>query len=146
MYKIAGSVASNPMAEIFRQFALHDRLPFQAMLAIASKHRAGVEGKTESVQSLTHKMRALRMMNECFQEHPRDQHDGTIYAVATMAVIEVTLWLHQSLMAADTIEKWSKDVSIEQIHFNGLLPMIRSRDGMRGMRASSPFLEKVLYW
>jgi hypothetical protein len=90
MYKIPGHVASNPMPEIFRQFALHDRLPFQAMLAIASKHRAGVERKTESVQSLTHKMRALRMMNECFQEEPRDQHDGTIYAVATMAVIEVS--------------------------------------------------------
>lgn len=91
MYKIMGSLTSNPMAEIFKQFALHDRLPFQAMLAIASKHRAGVEGKTETVQSLTHKMRALRMMNKCFQEDPRGQRDGTIYAVATMAVIEVSL-------------------------------------------------------
>lgn len=89
MYKIAASVTSNPMAEIFRQFALHDRLSLQALLAIASKHRAGVEGKTESVQSLTHKMRALRMMSEYFREDPRDQRDGTIYAVAAMAVIEV---------------------------------------------------------
>lgn len=92
MYKFADSIANNPMMEIFRQFALHDGLPFQAMLAIASKHRAGVEGKTESVQSLTHKMRALRLMNERIQADSTGQYDGTIYAVATMAVIEV-LWL-----------------------------------------------------
>lgn len=89
MYKFADSVPNNPMLEIFRQFALHDELPFQAMLAIASKHRAGVEGKKESVQSLTHKMRALRLMNERINSDSEGQHDGTIYAVATMAVIEV---------------------------------------------------------
>ncbi|CAK38515.1 transcriptional regulator family: Fungal Specific TF [Aspergillus niger] len=130
MYKFADSIANNPMMEIFRQFALHDGLPFQAMLAIASKHRAGVEGKTESVQSLTHKMRALRLMNERIQADSTGQYDGTIYAVATMAVIE----------------KWSKDASIERMHFRGLASMIRSRGGMQGMRISSPFLEKVLYW
>ncbi|KAE8348425.1 hypothetical protein BDV28DRAFT_143482 [Aspergillus coremiiformis] len=130
MYKFADSVANNPLMEIFRQLALHDELPFQAMLAIASKHRAGVEGKAESVQSLTHKMRALRLMNERIQVDSKGQHDGTIYAVATMAVIE----------------KWSKDASIERMHFRGLASMIRNRGGMQGMRASSPFLEKVLYW
>lgn len=77
------------MKEIFKQLALNDELPFQAMLAIASKHRAGVEGKTESVQSLTHKMRALRLMNERIQMDSKTANDGTIYAVATMAVIEV---------------------------------------------------------
>ncbi|RAL16527.1 uncharacterized protein BO97DRAFT_440287 [Aspergillus homomorphus CBS 101889] len=130
MYKFADSIANNPMMEIFRQIALHDSLPFQAMLAIASKHRAGVEGKTESVQSLTHKMRALKFMNERIQGDATGQHDGTIYAVATMAVIE----------------KWSKDASIERMHFRGLSSMIRNRGGMRGMRLTSPFLEKVLYW
>ncbi|OJK02574.1 hypothetical protein ASPACDRAFT_115669 [Aspergillus aculeatus ATCC 16872] len=130
MYKFADSIANNPMMEIFRQIALHDGLPFQAMLAIASKHRAGVEGKAESVQSLTHKMRALRFMNERIQGDATGQHDGTIYAVATMAVIE----------------KWSKDASIERMHFRGLSSMIRNRGGMHGMRLTSPFLEKVLYW
>ncbi|PWY86293.1 hypothetical protein BO70DRAFT_312837 [Aspergillus heteromorphus CBS 117.55] len=130
MYKFAYSIANNPLMEIFRQFALHDVLPFQAMLAIASKHRAGVEGKTDSVQSLTHKMRALRLMNERIKEDSTGQHDGTIYAVATMAVIE----------------KWSKDASVERMHFTGLASMIRNRGGMQGMRLSSPFLEKVLYW
>lgn len=130
MYKFVDSVPNNPMMEIFRQFALHDELPFQAMLAIASKHRAGVEGKKESVQSLTHKMRALRLMNERIQTDSKGQHDGTIYAVATMAVIE----------------KWSKDASIERMHFRGLASMIRNRGGMQGMRISNPFLEKVLYW
>jgi hypothetical protein len=89
MYKFGDSIANNPMVEIFRRFALHDEVPFQAMLAIASKHRAGVEGKKESVQSLTHKMRALRLMNERIQSDSKGQLDGTIYAVATMAVIEV---------------------------------------------------------
>lgn len=89
MYKFVDRIADNPMMEIFRQFALHDGLPFQAMLAIASKHRAGVEGKVESVQSLTHKMRALRLMNERIQVDSTGQNDGTIYSVATMAVIEV---------------------------------------------------------
>jgi hypothetical protein len=89
MYKFADSVANNPMMEIFRQLALHDNLSFQAMLAIASKHRAGVEGKADSVQSLTHKMRALRLINERIQTDSQGLQDGTIYAVATMAVIEV---------------------------------------------------------
>ncbi|GAB1217566.1 hypothetical protein ATERTT37_006805 [Aspergillus terreus] len=128
MYKFGDSIANNPMVEIFRRFALHDEVPFQAMLAIASKHRAGVEGKKESVQSLTHKMRALRLMNERIQSDSKGQLDGTIYAVATMAVIE----------------KWSKDASIERMHFRGLASMIRNRGGMQGMRQSSPFLEKVL--
>jgi hypothetical protein len=95
MYKFADSVANNPMMEIFRQIALHDNLSFQAMLAIASKHRAGVEGKSDSVQSLTHKMRALRLINERIQTDSQGLQDGTIYAVATMAVIEVSkvpLW------------------------------------------------------
>jgi hypothetical protein len=89
MYKFADSVANNPMMEIFRQLALHDNLSFQAMLAIASKHRAGVDGKADSVQSLTHKMRALRLINERIQTDSQGLQDGTIYAVATMAVIEV---------------------------------------------------------
>ncbi|KAK9580321.1 hypothetical protein V6Z92_006914 [Aspergillus fumigatus] len=130
MYKFADSVANNPMMEIFRQLALHDNLSFQAMLAIASKHRAGVEGKADSVQSLTHKMRALRLINERIHTDSQGLQDGTIYAVATMAVIE----------------KWSRDASIERMHCMGLASMVRNRGGMRGMRASSPFLEKVLYW
>lgn len=89
MNKFADSVANNPMMEIFRQLALHDNLSFQAMLAIASKHRAGVEGKADSVQSLTHKMRALRLINERIHTDSQGLQDGTIYAVATMAVIEV---------------------------------------------------------
>ncbi|KAH1493834.1 hypothetical protein LV164_007565 [Aspergillus fumigatus] len=101
MYKFADSVANNPMMEIFRQLALHDNLSFQAMLAIASKHRAGVEGKADSVQSLTHKMRALRLINERIHTDSQDLQDAS---------------------------------------------MVRNRGGMRGMRASSPFLEKVLYW
>ncbi|KAL2863071.1 uncharacterized protein BJX67DRAFT_390820 [Aspergillus lucknowensis] len=132
MYRFIDSTANklNPMKEIFRQLALHDELPFQAMLAIASKHRAGVEGKAESVQSLTHKMRALRLMNKRIHMDLEGRNDGTIYAVATMAVIE----------------KWSKDASIERMHFRGLASMIRNRGGMQAMHRSSSFLEKVLYW
>lgn len=89
MYNLAGSVACRPMTEIFRQFALHNRLAFQAMLAIASKHRANMNGKTESVQSLTHKMRTLRLMNHYIREETTAQNDETIYAAASMAVIEV---------------------------------------------------------
>lgn len=61
------------------------------MLAIASKHRANMEGKTESVLSLTHKMRTLRMMNRYIQEETGAHNDETIYAVASMAVIEVAI-------------------------------------------------------
>jgi uncharacterized membrane protein len=91
MYKFIESPANslNPMKEIFRRMALHDVVPFQAMLAIASKHLAGVAGKTDSVQSLTHKMRALRLMNERLKVDSEGRNDGTLYAIATMAVIEV---------------------------------------------------------
>jgi len=89
MYKFLGSIQYNPMMEIFRLFALRDPVSFQAMLAVASKHRAAVEGKIESVQSLTHKMRALRLINERIQTDDGRQDDGTIYAAASMSVIEV---------------------------------------------------------
>ncbi|OJJ44801.1 hypothetical protein ASPZODRAFT_134940 [Penicilliopsis zonata CBS 506.65] len=130
MYKLLDPMPKNPMMKIFQHIAMCDPVPFQAMLAIASKHRAGVEGKTESVQSLTHKMRALRLINECIQTRPDGYLDGIIYAVATMAVIE----------------KWSKDFSVEQMHFSGLASMIRSRGGMRGLHAANKFLENIIYW
>jgi hypothetical protein len=95
MYKMGGTRGTrqvNPMEEIFRQFALHDPLPFEAMLSIAAKHRAGVEGHADSVQSLTHKMRALRMINERLQSDKGSELDSTIYSAATLAVIEVCFW------------------------------------------------------
>ncbi|KAL3455161.1 hypothetical protein BJX64DRAFT_79323 [Aspergillus heterothallicus] len=132
MYKFIDSPANNlnPMKEIVRRMALHDAVPFQAMLAIASKHRAGVEGKADTVESLTHKMRALRLMNERIQVDSEGRNDGTLYAIATMAVIE----------------KWSKDASIERMHFRGLAAMVRNRGGIQGIHISSPFLKKVLFW
>jgi hypothetical protein len=90
MYKMTGPNTKNPIQVIFQSIAMKDKLAFQAMLAIAAKHRAGVEGKTETVQSLTHKMKALRLVNETIQSDAGSPHDGIIYAVATMAVIEVS--------------------------------------------------------
>jgi hypothetical protein len=89
MYKMTGATRDNPVMAMFRQFALQDQVPFQAMLAIASKHLAGVEGKTETVESLTHKTRALSLIKERIRTDAGGQYDGTIYATATMAVIEV---------------------------------------------------------
>jgi hypothetical protein len=91
MYKMNGPNSKNPIQAIFQSIAMKDRLPFQAMLAIAAKHRAGVEGKKETVQSLTHKIRALSLVNEHLQKSSDGPNDGTIYAVATMAVIEVSI-------------------------------------------------------
>ncbi|EEH21980.2 hypothetical protein PABG_04191 [Paracoccidioides brasiliensis Pb03] len=130
MYKMGDAHQNNPIKDIFRHLTLHDPTPFQAMLAISSKHLAGVEGHNESVQSLTHKMRALRMLNERLQSDAGRKHDGTIYAAATMAVIE----------------KWSKDRDVERMHIQGIEQLLRRRGGMSGMRATSPFLENVLYW
>lgn len=90
MYKMSDKYQDNPIKGIFHRLALHDPLPFQAMLAIASKHQAGVQGQSESVQSLTHKMRALRLMNERLTNSSEEGDDGAIYAAATMAVIEVS--------------------------------------------------------
>lgn len=95
MYKMGGTKQGNPMEEIFRRFALHDPLPFEAMLSIAAKHLAGVEGQKDSVQSLTHKMRALRMVNERLQSDTGVDRDSTIYAAATLAVIEVSIYFRQ---------------------------------------------------
>jgi hypothetical protein len=89
MYKLSNPLQKNPMMEIFREFALKDRLPFQAMLAIASKHLASVEGQSESLQSLGHKTQTLQLINKTIRDTSDDQLDNFIYAVATMAVIEV---------------------------------------------------------
>ncbi|OJD15949.1 hypothetical protein AJ78_03854 [Emergomyces pasteurianus Ep9510] len=130
MYKMGDVYQDNPIRGIFHHLTLHDPVPFQAMLAISSKHLAGAEGQNESVQSLTHKMRALRLLNERLQSDLGGKHDGTIYAAATMAVIE----------------KWSKDPAVERMHNKGIQQIVRRRGGMCGMKATSPFLESVLYW
>lgn len=92
MYKLSNPLQKNPMMEIFREFALKDRLPFQAMLAIASKHLASVEGRSESLQSLGHKTHTLQLINRTIGDTSDDQLDNFIYAVATMAVIEVAIY------------------------------------------------------
>ncbi|OJD27993.1 hypothetical protein ACJ73_00599 [Blastomyces percursus] len=130
MYKMGDAYQDNPIKGIFHHLTLHDPVPFQAMLAISSKHLAGAAGRNESVQSLTHKMRALRLLNERLQSDVGGKYDGTIYAAATMAVIE----------------KWSKDPAVERMHHQGIRQIVRRRGGMCGVRASSPFLESVLYW
>jgi hypothetical protein len=89
MYKLSAPGHRNPMTEIFQQFALQDRVPFQTMLAIASKHLASMEGKSESVQSLAHKTQALQLINRQIQTTTEDQLDKFIYPIATLAVIEV---------------------------------------------------------
>lgn len=91
MYKMGDAYQDNPIKAIFHHLTLQDPVPFQAMLAISSKHLAGAAGQNESVQSLTHKMRALRLLNERLQHDVCGKHDGTIYAAATMAVIEVSI-------------------------------------------------------
>ncbi|EER43481.1 conserved hypothetical protein [Histoplasma capsulatum H143] len=130
MYKMGDAYQDNPIKAIFHHLTLQDPVPFQAMLAISSKHLAGAAGQNESVQSLTHKMRALRLLNERLQHDVCGKHDGTIYAAATMAVIE----------------KWSKDLTVERMHNQGIRQIVRRRGGMSGVKASSPFLESVLYW
>jgi len=89
MYQMGVVVPYNPMRGIFHRFALHDQVPFQAMLAIAAKHKAGVEGQKDTVQSITHRMRALGLMNDRLKTDAGGSLDGTIYAAATMSVIEV---------------------------------------------------------
>lgn len=132
--------------EIFREFALKDRLPFQAMLAIASKHLASVEGRSESLQSLGHKTQALQLINRTIRDTSDDQLDNFIYAVATMAVIEVCFLLLAANDVLTSEQKWSKDPSIEKMHIKGLALLIRRRGGMRALKAEKPFLEQVIYW
>ncbi|EEP80771.1 predicted protein [Uncinocarpus reesii 1704] len=133
MYKMGHAHQYNPIRAIFHRVAIHDPVPFQAMLAVAAKHMAGVQGQADTVQSLTHKMRALRLLNERLKSDPWGKQEGTIYTAASMAVIE----------------KWSKADNVESLHIRGLIQLLRRRGGMRGMRAASPtsqFMEKVLYW
>ncbi|WEW55549.1 hypothetical protein PRK78_000980 [Emydomyces testavorans] len=133
MYKIGHADPYNPIRAIFHRVAIHDPVPFQAMLAVAAKHRAGVQGQIDTVQSLTHKMRALRLLNERLKNDPWGKQEGTIYSTASMAVIE----------------KWSKDDNVEHMHIRGLTQLLKRRGGMRGMRFATPtsrFMEKVLYW
>ncbi|EEQ28438.1 hypothetical protein McanMca71_004741 [Microsporum canis] len=133
MYKMENVQQDNPIRAIFHNIALHDPVPFQAMLAVAAKHRAGMEGQVETVQSLTHKMRALKLIKERLKNDDIDKEDGTLYAVASLTVIE----------------KWSKDSVVERTHFQGIKQLIRRRGGMQAMRTRSPtgpFLEKVVYW
>lgn len=89
MYQMEDARQYNPIRGIFHQLALHDPVPFQAMLAVAAKHRAGVEGQIDTVQSLTHKTRAIKLIQERLKNDTLGKQDGTLYAAASMAVIEV---------------------------------------------------------
>ncbi|KAL1957138.1 hypothetical protein VTO42DRAFT_6281 [Malbranchea cinnamomea] len=130
MYQMGDPRRDNPIRTIFHRLALHNAVSFQAMLAVAAKHRAGVQGQVETVESLTHKMRAIRLINEHLKDDALGKQDGVLYAVASMAVIE----------------KWSKDPSVERMHFQGVRHLVRRRGGMRGLRVTGQFLENILYW
>lgn len=91
MYRMGAGLPLNPMKGIFHRLALHDPVPFQAMLAIAAKHKAGVEGQNDTMQSIAHRMRALGLMNARVKSDSGGSLDGTIYAAATMSVIEVSV-------------------------------------------------------
>ena len=86
-----GTNTYNPMRAIFQQFALHDPVSFQTMLAIAAKHKAVVcLNQKDTVQSITHKTRAIHLANERLRSETTQHSDGTIYAVGTLAVMEVS--------------------------------------------------------
>lgn len=89
MYQMEDPQRYNPIRNIFHSLALHGPLPFQTMLAVAAKHKAGVEGRVETVQSLTHKTRTINLFQERLVDGTLDKPDDTLYAAASMAVIEV---------------------------------------------------------
>lgn len=89
MYQMDDPRRGNPIRTIFRQIALQNTVSFQAMLAVAATHHSSVEGHIASEKSLTHKMRAIRLINEHINDDTWGEHDGMLYAVASMAVIEV---------------------------------------------------------
>jgi hypothetical protein len=89
MYQMGEVVGYNLMRMIFHQFAMHDQVAFEALLSLASKHYASVHGKDDTEQSLYHKTRAINLLNNRMKEEGELNSDATIYAVGTLAVLEV---------------------------------------------------------
>ena len=77
------------MKVIFNRFSLHDPIACEAMLSLSAKHVASINGKSDTEQSLHHKTRAIALMNARMQEGKNINQDSTLYAVATLAVLEV---------------------------------------------------------
>lgn len=78
-----------PHKSIFRHLAMHEPTAFEAMLALASKHRALANSLDDTAQSLDHKLRAIRMINDRLKSPDLAYQDETIYAVATLSTVEV---------------------------------------------------------
>jgi hypothetical protein len=87
---MASPLMMNPRKEWF-SLAIQD----QALFHVALSHAAGNLGllmqKGDSVESLTHRMEAIRIINERLNNLSCGISDGTIGAVASMASYEVSL-------------------------------------------------------
>jgi len=79
-----------PHKLIFRKLSLHNPVAFEAMLALASKHRALANGLDDTAQSLDHKFKAIQMINDRLDDPELAYQDETIYAVVTMSTVEVS--------------------------------------------------------
>jgi hypothetical protein len=126
-----GVVADDiPHKLTFRRISMHHPMAFEAMLALASKHRALAKGLDDTVQSLDHKAKAIRFVNERLRDPDLAYKDETIYAVATLS----------------TIEKFTNNLDGERMHYKGMVHMMKQRGGLKGMQQTNDLLEKMFYW
>jgi hypothetical protein len=92
IYQMLSVADYNPHKILFHQVLMHDAAAFQAVLALASKHMVtGLQGKTDTVQSLTHKTRTIQLVNERLHDPETATQDSTLYAIGALSVIEVSL-------------------------------------------------------
>ena len=79
------------MRDIFRRLGSDDVPAFQATLAMSAMHLSALYGHPETVESITHKGRLLRMLNHKLQERPNQTDTSAIICTFTLTAAEVRI-------------------------------------------------------
>lgn len=127
----------SPDQQSLFELALSDAALFHAIMCSSSLYLDIASGRSESPQSITHKLEAIHLINTHLEDSP-GVSEATIGAVAFLAIVEVCQCLNVMNVSTKIMvdqfvlgnnEAW-------ELHRNGLIKMVRLRGGMKSLNLS----------
>jgi hypothetical protein len=150
----------NPRKEWF-SLAIQDHALFHVALSHAAGNLGLLTQKGDAIESLTHRMEAIRIINERLDDLSCGISDGTIGAVASMASYEVSILnllfdrISQGYCRGKIRpyltnmykNRQATNGTLEgiQTHMNGLEQMVRMRGGLQ-QGGFSAHLRRLIAW
>ena len=129
----------NPWKDCFQDLGHSNALVLQSLLAFSAAHLAALYGHESTVQSMIHKSRLIRMLNETLQSNPPRNTLGALYAIQELAAIEV----RGSPLSGDRLSRKRSSTDLNQnrwgnlaiapVHYSMVRRLIRVYGGMKAI-------------